>query len=136
MSPLSDRHIYVRGREHGYVGGGYYDPVEEFIRVARPLSSPELLEAMDDTDINLANSDLPTYVVETLYHAVKSLLGDDECAFGLYSLPNYQVAVFLTDEYRLMDFESQVAAGSARREGFFALTTEFADIGMTRPNDG
>jgi hypothetical protein len=132
MSGRSDAEILRSSLQCGYVGGGYYNPVTEFLAVARLITSPliERLSGMSYVEVSMDGQ--PTFLIAGLFGELTSILRPDELLFGAYGRVRYPVAVFVPSEERLMDFEEQVASGKIRRLGFFAIDRKQARVGMTR----
>jgi hypothetical protein len=133
MNPRSDWQILRASLDAGYVGGGYYNPVDEFISRARGLRSKRL-DTLSQGARGMAINESPhfTYVVANLYTELSSLLLTDERVFGVYARKHYSFSVLITGEERLMDFEVQVNAETLRRVGFFALNKHQANEGLRR----
>jgi hypothetical protein len=133
MSPRPDWQILKASLDAAYVGGGYYNPVGEFITRARKLRSKRLEELCQGASVMAVNEspDL-TFVVASLYEEISSLLRTDERNFGVYARGPYRFAVLITGEERLIDFEVQVNSGSFSRVGFFALNKQQVNEGLRR----
>jgi hypothetical protein len=122
----------------GYVGGGYYNPIDQFVDVARPLVSERLAELLKNPEMSLNAGDKPTYFVADIYAELQHLLLPGELLFAMYDKGNFKVAVYISGEERLMDFEVQVNSDMLRRCGFFAVYRNQADKGLTHeffPNE-
>jgi hypothetical protein len=133
MSVRSDWQILKASLDAGYVGGGYYNPVGEFISRARRLRSKRLDELSQGARVMaISESSNLTFVVASLYKELSSLLLTDERIFGVFARKHYRFAVLITVEERLMDFEVQVNAGTLSRGGFFALNRQQANEGLRR----
>jgi len=132
MNARSDAEILRSSEDIGYVGGGYYNPSEEFLAIARQLSSPLIDWLSDGPHVELDLSAKPTYLMSELYRELTSKLRRDELLFGVYDNRRYKIAVFLVNEERMMDFERQVLTRKLRRIAFFALASRQAEVGLVR----
>jgi hypothetical protein len=133
MNSRSDAEIMRASLEESYVGGGYYNPVEEFMKVARRLESQILTNTFNDLSVmSIEGSAPPTFVVTSIYLRLRDLLDPDELLFGVYERPQYRFAVLIHREERLVDFESQVASDALTSYGFFGLGRSQATKGLMR----
>lgn len=132
MNRRSDHDIFAASREAGYVGGGYYNPVDEFVHVARPLISDRLSDLCRNTEMSLNAGDEPTYLVGDIYTELQSLLLPGELLFAMYDKGKFKIAAYIHSEERLMDFEVQISSTLLVKCGFFAVERHKADKGLTR----
>ena len=132
MSVRSDWEILQASANAGYVGGGYYNPVNEFVETARPLSSARLAECCKSSVMSVSSDDKLTYVVATIFKELTSQIRPGEEIFAMYDTGNYRITVLIPGEERLMDFEVQVQSGKLTRCGFYALDREQANKGLAR----
>jgi hypothetical protein len=132
MSLRSDLEILNSSLEAGYVGGGYYNPVDEFMQFARRVLSEKVEKYCSASTMSLTPEMKATYVVATVFREITASLKSDECFFAVYDTGKYRFAVLIPTEERLMDFETRVHDGGLRRYGFFALNRKQADVGLVR----
>jgi hypothetical protein len=131
MNVRSDQQILKASLNAGYVGGGYYNPVGEFLARARRLQSDALNELLQG-DMSSGDSAESTFFVAGLFKQLSTLIHSNERVFGVYARKYYQFAVLITGEERLMDFEVQVSSKTLSRIGFFALDKQKANEGLRR----
>lgn len=140
MRIRSDYKIFLDSLESGFAGGGYYNPVDEFFNVARPITSERLEELCKSTDMSLEMGNNATFFIATIHAELQSLLMSGEILFAIYEKVRYKIAVYISCEERLMDFEMQVRRGTLLRYGFFGLGEQQANEGLAResvlPNMG
>ena len=132
MTRRSDAEILQASVQAAYVGGDYYNPVDEFLSVARPLRSEQLRSARISAAMTTSPLDKPTFSIATLLVELKSLLRPDEVLFALYERPSWKFAVMIPTEERLLDFETQVNDRALTRRGFFAIQKKHANKGFAR----
>lgn len=132
MIDRSDAEILRASRERGHVGGGYYDPPDEFLAMARRLGSPLIEWFSEGPEVELTLDGKPTYLIAQLFRELTSRIRRDELLFAVYDNRRYRMAVFVPTEERLMDFEQQIVTGKLRRVGFFALAARQAEVGLIR----
>lgn len=128
----SDSEILASSASSGYVGGGYYNPIDEFVKIARPLASDHLTGLLQDTNISQDDADRQTFVISRILGELLSLVAPDELVFAAYDKGRYTLAVYIVNEERLMDFEIQVSSGALKRVGFFGLARDRATEGLVR----
>lgn len=137
MKLRSDKEIFDLTYSGGYLGGGYYNPINEFIRLAKPLNSngiDHLLARFHHLEVD--NDDNPTYYVAELFRELTLICERDELIFALYDkIGRYDFAVWITNEERLMDFEIQTKSGYITLCGFFTLPRNLAWEGVSRDFD-
>ncbi len=129
----ADSEILEASLAAAYVGGGYYNPVDEFQDQARPLTSERLSEITRcPPHLSTEVGTEPTFHVARLHQELLSLAAPDDTVFGMYDTGSYTFAVLITTETRLIEFELQVASGALERCGFFALHRHQASQGLAR----
>lgn len=132
MKPRSDFEIWQATTSPGYIGGGYYNPLEEFLDLARSLNSEALKKLSPLKSPMSVFAEESTFFVFHLYDELLSLTASQEMIFGVYDRGSYQFAVAIPNHERLMDFEVQVNQGTLVRRGFFALGRKEANVGLMR----
>lgn len=132
MKILSDHEVFNASLEVGYIGGGYFNPVEEFIAVSRPLTSEKLKNLLFDSEMNLEAHGEPTFFISNIYSELLTLISPREFLFGLYDNGKYKVAILVRSKERLMDFEFQVLSGRILRCGFYGVDENAAKLGLRR----
>ncbi len=133
MDRRSDYEIYIDSQQAGYVGGGYFNPIEEFYLVSRDLVSKTTKNLLSHHEFDCNQKDVRTFYISNLFKDLQSLLLPNESLFGSYDKGDYKIAVFLRSEERLLDFEHQVIYGNINRIGFFGVDDQYVDKGLMQP---
>jgi hypothetical protein len=132
MKAHSDYELMISSLNAGYVGGGYYNPVDEFVRISRPLSSERLEGLLKSSEMSLVSGGEPTYFISNVYAELQSLIKSGEILFALYDKGKYKMSVYIHGEERLLDFEQQIQLGTLTRCGFFVVDYQNANEGLVR----
>ena len=128
----SDYNIYKASQDAAYIGGDYYNPVEEFFEIARPLESSKLMDLLEDQNLSLKENSLPSYIVASIFKELNALKNTGEYVFAAYDRGKYKIAAFIYNEERLMDFEAQAIGGNVKRVGYFAVKEKDANKGLSQ----
>ena len=131
----TDYQILVASEARGHVGGGYFNPIEEFVRIARPLSSTTLISLCDVSLLTADSEASDSYFVASLFSEICRLVEPTELAFGLYDTGRFRVAARILDEERLSEFEERVARWELDRVGFFGVPRAEAEAGLRAPSN-
>lgn len=131
MTTRNDYQIHLAASGRAHVGGGYFNPVEDFDRVARTLVTDDATAGNGlPMVLNMGSDGAPTYYIATQYDRMTGMLREGELLFGAYFRGDYWFAVYLPDEERLLEFEEQVLSGLLVRRGFFAVAANEATRGL------
>jgi hypothetical protein len=131
-SDLPSDHSPWRASEMRSNGGGtYYNPPGDVYPKGRSIS---LIDGTDQDLIEVrADAAAHTYSTSRLFRLLSAYVADDEVLIGLYSTGSFELASVISDAVDLIAYEAQVQNGSLTRSGYFAMSADVAEIGVSAP---
>lgn len=125
---ISDAEVLIASSIRAYVGGGYFNPVDDLIAAGRLIAQPTGLDA----DVNLEIEQKSTYYFAQLYSYLTGELESGELLFALYTRRHMRLAPYIFDVERLSDFEWQASRGLLRTDGYYAVPYDLGDAALRR----
>lgn len=127
----SDHAIWRSSQDSPDVGGSYYNPVQECLRVGTPVWSAQIERIVSGiVSLSVVRAHPETFYASELWSALQSAAGELRFVFGIYDRGDYLLAPLLMNEERLLEFEVQVSDFNLIRVGFYGLDSRDADRGL------